>query len=57
MVANANGAAKPALNGNAYQIVDHTYDVVENTRQAYQAGFAFGSFQDLISDMNLTSCI
>ena len=30
----------------------HTYDVVENTRQAYQAGFAFGSFQDLISDMN-----
>ncbi|MGN0864533.1 MAG: phosphotransferase enzyme family protein [Akkermansia sp.] len=30
----------------------HTYDVVENTRQAYQAGFAFGSFQDLVSDMN-----
>ncbi len=30
----------------------HTYDVVENTRQAYQAGYAFGSFQDLISDMN-----
>jgi len=30
----------------------HTYDVVENTRQAYQAGFAFGSFQELISDMN-----
>ena len=30
----------------------HTYDVVENTRQAYQAGFAFGSFQDLICDMN-----
>ncbi|MEG1507615.1 MAG: aminoglycoside phosphotransferase family protein [Akkermansia sp.] len=30
----------------------HTYDIVENTRQAYQAGFAFGSFQDLISDMN-----
>mgnify|MGYP002138619658 FL=1 len=26
--------------------------MVENTRQAYQAGFAFGSFQDLISDMN-----
>ncbi len=30
----------------------HTYDIVENTRQAYQAGYAFGSFQDLISDMN-----
>ncbi|MBQ2380875.1 MAG: aminoglycoside phosphotransferase family protein [Akkermansia sp.] len=30
----------------------HTYDVVENTRQAYQAGNAFGSFQELISDMN-----
>lgn len=30
----------------------HTYNVVENTRQAYQAGYAFGSFQDLISDMN-----
>ncbi|MDO5469862.1 MAG: aminoglycoside phosphotransferase family protein [Akkermansia sp.] len=30
----------------------HTYDVVENTRQAYQAGNAFGAFQELISDMN-----
>lgn len=30
----------------------HTYDVVENTRQAYEAGYAFGSFQELISDMN-----
>ncbi len=30
----------------------HTYDVVENTRQAYQIGHAFGSFQNLISDMN-----
>ncbi|MGJ8657605.1 MAG: phosphotransferase enzyme family protein [Akkermansiaceae bacterium] len=29
----------------------HTYDVVENTRQAYQAAKAFGSFQDLVSDM------
>ncbi|MGE9271430.1 MAG: phosphotransferase enzyme family protein [Verrucomicrobiales bacterium] len=28
-----------------------TYDVVENTRQAYQAARAFGSFQDLISDL------
>ena len=23
-----NGAAKPAFNGNAYKVVDHTYDVV-----------------------------
>ena len=28
-----------------------TYDVVENTRQAYQAAKAFGSFQDLVSDL------
>lgn len=28
-----------------------TYDVVENTRQAYQAGKAFGAFQDLLSDL------
>ncbi len=28
-----------------------TYDVVENTRQAYQAARAFGSFQDLVSDL------
>lgn len=28
-----------------------TYDVIENTRQAYQAAFAFGSFQDLVSDL------
>ncbi|MFI3244739.1 MAG: aminoglycoside phosphotransferase family protein [Akkermansia sp.] len=30
----------------------HTYDVVENKTQAYQAGYAFGSFQELVSDMN-----
>lgn len=29
-----------------------TYDVVENTRQAYQAARAFGSFQDLVSDLS-----
>lgn len=29
----------------------HTYDIVENTRQAYQAARAFGSFQDLVSDI------
>jgi hypothetical protein len=28
-----------------------TYDVVENPRQAYQAARAFGSFQDLVSDL------
>lgn len=28
-----------------------TYDIVENTRQAYQAARAFGSFQDLVSDL------
>jgi aminoglycoside phosphotransferase (APT) family kinase protein len=33
-----------------------TYDVVENTRQAYQAARAFGSFQDLVSDLD-ASCI
>jgi hypothetical protein len=34
-----------------------TYDVVENTRQAYQAARAFGSFQDLVSDMDASSII
>lgn len=29
----------------------HTYDIVENTRQAYQAAHAFGAFQDLVSDL------
>jgi len=28
-----------------------TYEIVENTRQAYQAARAFGSFQDLVSDL------
>ncbi len=28
-----------------------TYDVVENTRQAFEAGRAFGAFQDLVSDL------
>lgn len=31
----------------------HTYDVVENPKQAYEAGYAFGAFQDLLSDMPL----
>lgn len=30
-----------------------TYDIVENTRQAYQAGSAFGAFQDLVSDIDV----
>ena len=34
-----------------------TYDVVENTRQAYQAARAFGSFQDLVSDLDSSSII
>lgn len=29
-----------------------TYDVVENTRQAYEAARAFGAFQDLVSDLD-----
>jgi hypothetical protein len=28
-----------------------TYDVVETARQAYEAGHAFGAFQDLVSDL------
>jgi len=34
-----------------------TYDVVENTRQAYQAARAFGSFQDLVSDLPAESIV
>lgn len=30
-----------------------TYDIVDNTRQAYQAAHAFGAFQDLVSDISL----
>ena len=30
-----------------------TYDIVENTRQAYQAAHAFGAFQDLVADIAL----
>lgn len=38
-----------------YNFIDgcKTYDIVENTRQAYQAGHAFGSFQDLVSDIDV----
>ena len=34
-----------------------TYDVVENTRQAYQAARAFGSFQDLVSDLDAAEIV
>ncbi|BCU79403.1 mucin desulfatase [Luteolibacter sp. LG18] len=34
-----------------------TYDVVENTRQAYQAARAFASFQDLVSDLAPTEIV
>lgn len=34
-----------------------TYDIVENTRQAYQAARAFGSFQDLVSDLDPASIV
>ncbi|WP_018969729.1 phosphotransferase enzyme family protein [Rubritalea marina] len=29
-----------------------TYDIVESTRQAYQAAHAFGAFQDLVADLD-----
>jgi aminoglycoside phosphotransferase (APT) family kinase protein len=32
-----------------------TYDIIENTRQAYQAAHAFGSFQALVSDLEAHS--
>lgn len=32
-----------------------TYDVVENTRQAYEAARAFGAFQDLVSDLDAST--
>ncbi len=34
-----------------------TYDIVENTRQAYQAAHAFGAFQDLVSDLDPTTIV
>ncbi len=34
-----------------------TYNIVENTRQAYQAAHAFGAFQDLVSDLDATSIV
>ena len=42
--------------GSVWRCYNHiegcvTYDIVENTRQAYQAAHAFGAFQDLVSDL------
>jgi aminoglycoside phosphotransferase (APT) family kinase protein len=44
-------------NGEIWRCYNHiegcvTHDIVENTRQAYQAAHAFGAFQDLVSDMD-----
>jgi Ser/Thr protein kinase RdoA (MazF antagonist) len=46
--------------GSVWRCYNHiegcvTYDVVEKPRQAYQAAHAFGSFQDLVSDLDATS--
>lgn len=34
-----------------------THDVVDNSRQAYQAGKAFGAFQDLLSDLPIEEIV
>lgn len=44
-------------NGVVWRCYNHiegcvTYNIVENTRQAYQAAHAFGAFQDLVSDLD-----
>jgi hypothetical protein len=48
--------------GSVWRCYNHiegcvTYDIVENSRQAYQAAHAFGAFQDLVSDLDATSII
>jgi hypothetical protein len=55
--ARAGGSWVEDANGGVWRCYNFiegcvTYDVVENTRQAYQAARAFGSFQDLVSDLN-----
>jgi aminoglycoside phosphotransferase (APT) family kinase protein len=55
--ARAGGSWVEDENGGVWRCYNHiegclTYDVVENTRQAYQAARAFGSFQDLVSDLD-----
>ena len=60
--ARAGGSWVADSQGTVWRCYNHiegcvTYDVVENTRQAYQAARAFGSFQDLVSDLDATSII
>ncbi len=55
--ARAGGSWIEDEQGSVWRCYNHiegcvTYDVVENTRQAYQAARAFGSFQDLVSDLD-----
>lgn len=55
--ARAGGSWVEDAKGAVWRCYNHiegcmTYDVVENTRQAYQAARAFGSFQDLVSDLD-----
>jgi hypothetical protein len=58
--ARAGGSWIEDEQGSVWRCYNHiegcvTYDVVENTRQAYQAARAFGSFQDLVSDLDAAS--
>jgi hypothetical protein len=55
--ARAGGSWVEDDHGGVWRCYNHiegclTYDVVESTRQAYQAARAFGSFQDLVSDLD-----
>ena len=55
--ARTGGAWIEDAHGTVWRCYNHiegcvTYNVVENTRQAYQAARAFGSFQDLVSDLD-----
>ncbi len=48
--------------GSVWRCYNHiegcvTYNIVENTRQAYQAAHAFGAFQDLVSDLDASRII
>lgn len=49
-------------NGVVWRCYNHiegcvTYNIVENTRQAYQAAHAFGAFQDLVSDLDASAIV
>ncbi len=60
--ARAGGSWVEDENGGVWRCYNHiegclTYDVVENTRQAYQASRAFGSFQDLVSDLDASRIV